>query len=74
MVLDYVGQPVRYSHLLRLLGVTPDLGAPASNVTRLSALDISVEYGSGTMDDLANMQSLPCDEVIDVVGKVLLYF
>ena len=69
MVLDYVGQPVRYSRLLRLLGITPDLGAPASNITRLSALDVSVEYGSGTMNDLAKWiaQGIPCIAFVHTV-------
>jgi len=62
MVLDYLGRSIRYSRLLRLLGVTPDLGAPASNVRRLSSLNVSVEYGAGTIDDLAEHieRSVPC--------------
>lgn len=62
MVLDYLGQSIRYVRLLRLLGVTPDLGAPASNVRRLSSLNVSVEYGAGTIDDLAEhiARGVPC--------------
>ena len=62
MVLDYLGQSVRYSRLVRLLAITPDLGAPASNIRRLSTLNVSVEYGPGTIDDLIEYiaQGSPC--------------
>ena len=69
MVLAYLGQPVRYSQLLSLLDVTPDLGAPASNVTRLSTLGISVEYGSGTLGDFAERiaRGIPCIAFVHTV-------
>jgi predicted DNA-binding antitoxin AbrB/MazE fold protein len=36
MILAHLGRSVRYSRLMRLLNVTPDLGAPASNIESLS--------------------------------------
>lgn len=62
MVLNYLRQPIPYARLLRLLGIAPDLGAPASNVRRLSSLNVSVEYGAGTIDDLAEhiARGVPC--------------
>jgi ABC-type bacteriocin/lantibiotic exporter with double-glycine peptidase domain len=53
MVLEYLNVPVSYDALISLLNITPDLGAPASNVTRLaSAYNVQVRYQSGTLDTL----------------------
>jgi hypothetical protein len=41
MVLAYLGLPSTQEHLARELDVRPPLGAPASNVTRLSPSTIS---------------------------------
>ncbi len=62
MVLDYVHRSVPYEQLLELLNITPDLGAPASNIKRLAALNVSVAYGTGTMKELAMHvgQGVPC--------------
>lgn len=62
MIPAHLGRSVRYSRLMRLLNITPDLGAPASNVESLSVLNVSVEYGSGSMGDLAThiTQGIPC--------------
>jgi len=62
MVLAYLGQPVRYGRLIRLLGITPDLGAPASNIKQLAVLDVSVQYGQGTLAYLAKQvaRGIPC--------------
>jgi uncharacterized protein YvpB len=57
MVLDYLGQPVRYARLMKLLDITPDLGAPASNIKRLAKLNVSVEYGTGALGNLASYLS-----------------
>ncbi len=69
MVLNYLGRPVRYSQLMRLLTVTPDLGAPASNIKRLSSLNVSIKYGPGTMDDLVEhvAQGVPCITFVHTV-------
>ena len=32
MVLNYLGRPVRYARLMKLLDIRPDLDAPASNI------------------------------------------
>ena len=52
---------------MEMLGVTPDLGAPASNVKRLSALDVHVEYSSGKIDDLMGhlARDIPCIVFVD---------
>ncbi len=62
MALDYLGITVSYPSLLQLLDITPDLGAPASNIRRLSALGISVTYSSGTLHALTEhlAQRRPC--------------
>jgi ABC-type bacteriocin/lantibiotic exporter with double-glycine peptidase domain len=63
MVLDYLGHPLSYDRLLDLLAVTPNLGAPASNILRIATvLSVPVEYRNGTLDDLsANIASgIPC--------------
>ena len=44
MILAHLGRSVHYSRLMRLLDITPDLGAPASNVESLSVLNVSVKY------------------------------
>ncbi len=69
MILGYLGRSVRYGKLMRLLGITPDLGAPASNVRRLSALNVCVEYGAGTMDDLVAYlaRGVPCIAFVHTV-------
>ena len=57
MVLGYLGRPVRYARLMKLLDITPDLGAPASNVKRLAKLNVSIEYGTGAMSNLTSYLS-----------------
>ena len=62
MIVDHLGRPTPYARLMELLKITPDLGAPASNILRLSALNISVDYRSGQIEDLIKLftQSIPC--------------
>ena len=69
MVLDYLDRSVQYDLLMEMLGVTPDLGAPASNVKRLSALNVHVEYGSGKIEDLIShlARDIPCIVFVDTV-------
>jgi ABC-type bacteriocin/lantibiotic exporter with double-glycine peptidase domain len=43
MVLDYIGHPVNYTDLLRLLKVSP-LGTPAGHIVRLGQWGLAVEY------------------------------
>jgi len=61
-VLDYLGKPVDYDELIGLLSIQPGIGGPASNVERLCALGITVQYGTGTLEDLARWitQGIPC--------------
>ncbi len=67
MVLDYLKRSVPYERLIELLNITPDLGAPASNIKRLAALNVSVTYGAGTMKELAAhvRQGVPCIAFVD---------
>jgi ABC-type bacteriocin/lantibiotic exporter with double-glycine peptidase domain len=51
MALDYLGAPVDYSHLLRLLGVTP-YGTPGSRLRNLTELGVCVRYARGTLSEL----------------------
>ena len=51
MVLDYMGHPVNYTDLLRLLEVGP-LGTPAGRIMRLGQWGVSVEYGEGSLEAL----------------------
>ncbi len=48
MVLDYIGQPVNYDRLLRLLQIDPEYGTAARNIVRLSELGVDVLYARGT--------------------------
>lgn len=52
MALDYIGQPVNYDRLLRLLQIDPDYGTSARNILRLSELGVEVLYTRGTLDDI----------------------
>ena len=51
MVLDYLGQPIDYDDLLRLLGTTP-YGTVARHVLRLMRPDLNVIYSEGSLADL----------------------
>jgi uncharacterized protein YvpB len=67
MVLDYLNRSVPYERLIELLNITPDLGAPASNIKRLEALNVSVTYGAGTIKELTAhvRQGTPCIAFVD---------
>ena len=54
MVLDYIGHPVAYVEILRLLDVGT-YGTPAGRIARLATRDVNVEYGEGT---LARLEAL----------------
>jgi len=51
MVLDYIGHPIAYADLLRVLNVGP-YGAPAHRITQLARWNVDVEYGEGTLEEL----------------------
>jgi ABC-type bacteriocin/lantibiotic exporter with double-glycine peptidase domain len=51
MVLEYLGQPMAYDELLRLLDTRP-FGTVTHNVLRLTRLGFSVTYREGTLDEL----------------------
>lgn len=66
MVLDYIGRPCPYEHLVRLLGIRP-IGAPSSNILRLEQLGVRVAYLAGSLGDLENLvaQGYPCIAFLD---------
>jgi len=61
MVLDYIGRPCPYRRLLRLLDIKP-IGAPASNILRLTRLGVSVTHKAGSLEELELWiaQGQPC--------------
>lgn len=61
MVLDYLGVPADYDHLLWLLGVKP-YGTPGSRLKNLASLGVHVRYAHGTLDELFDYLSRgqPC--------------
>ncbi len=52
MLLLYVGHPVNYEQLLRLLRVKPGIGAPISNVRHLEKMAVEITYRQGVLSDL----------------------
>ena len=54
MVLDFLGKPLTYDDLLRLLGTTP-YGTVTRNVLRLTRLDLSITYREGTLAELIDL-------------------
>jgi ABC-type bacteriocin/lantibiotic exporter with double-glycine peptidase domain len=51
MVLAYIGHPVAYDDLLRLLEIGP-FGTPAHRIVRLVRWGVDVEYDEGTLEKL----------------------
>jgi len=51
MVLAYLGEPVDYRRLLKLLDIEP-FGAPRRNIVRLSQLNLDIVYGEATLSVL----------------------
>ena len=51
MVLEYLGRPLAYDDLLRLLDTTP-YGTVTRNVLRLTRTGFSVIYREGTLTEL----------------------
>jgi ABC-type bacteriocin/lantibiotic exporter with double-glycine peptidase domain len=51
MVLDHLGVPADYDHLLRLLGVR-SYGTPGSRLNNLTDLGVYVRYAQGTIGEL----------------------
>src|SRR3972149_12214900 len=51
MALEYLGRPLAYDELLRLLGTTP-YGTVTRHVLRLTRLGFSVVYREGTLVEL----------------------
>jgi len=67
MVLDYIGKPINYDRLLRLLQVMPEVGTPARNVLNLTELGLDVFYQRGTLDDIRRhlLDNKPCIAFVD---------
>jgi hypothetical protein len=51
MVLEYLGRPMAYDEILRLLDTRP-FGTVTRNVLRLTRLGFSVTYQEGSLDEL----------------------
>jgi hypothetical protein len=51
MILAYIGHPVAYDDLLRLLEIGP-FGTPAHRIAQLARWGVDVEYGEGTLEKL----------------------
>lgn len=69
MVLEYLGIHIVYRDLLRLLNIVSDLGAPASNIHQLTMLGVSVDYGTTTLERIADYiaQGNPCITFVDTI-------
>ncbi len=66
MVLDYLGRACPYSHLLQLLKIK-SIGAPSSNILRLTALGVHVTYKAGSLEELEKQIAMgyPCIVFLD---------
>jgi len=62
MLLGHIGLSTNYDQLLKLLRVTTNVGAPASNIRRLEALGVTVIYKQGNWAELQDhlMNNRPC--------------
>ena len=52
MMLSYLGHPVNYDKLIKLLRVRANIGAPASNIRQLETLNVTVIYKQGAWGEL----------------------
>jgi ABC-type bacteriocin/lantibiotic exporter with double-glycine peptidase domain len=61
MMLDHLGVPADYDHLLQLLDVKP-YGTPGFRLNNLAGLGVHVRYARGTMDELFDylIREQPC--------------
>ena len=61
MALAYLGRELKQKKLAKLLGTT-ELGTMSSNITRLAALGLTVEYEEGSAIKLRHLlsQDIPC--------------
>jgi len=62
MVLTYLGWPVDYTKLLKVLKIQPRIGTPAYNIRELEKLGINVIYKLGTVAEIQTQLShnSPC--------------
>ena len=63
MVLEYLGRPLAYDDLLRLLGTTP-YGTVTRNVLRLTGVGFSVVYREGTLVELRAWLDRRCPVIV----------
>jgi ABC-type bacteriocin/lantibiotic exporter with double-glycine peptidase domain len=61
MVLTYLGQPVKYDQLLKLLKVKP-FGTPGHNLKNLAILGVQVTYREGSLEEIKShlLGGRPC--------------
>jgi ABC-type bacteriocin/lantibiotic exporter with double-glycine peptidase domain len=50
MILNYIGVPTGYRRLLKLLDIVPELGTPSFKLRNLERLNVTVDYGQGTLN------------------------
>lgn len=62
MLLAYLGRPVRYKHLLKVLQIRSQIGAPASHIRKLEQPELKVVYQQGTLPDFQEQltNNRPC--------------
>jgi ABC-type bacteriocin/lantibiotic exporter with double-glycine peptidase domain len=62
MILNFIGRPIIYDRLLRLLAVDPGLGTPSFSIRNLERLGVTVEYQQGNIYTLQQhlLQRQPC--------------
>ena len=53
MVLNFLGAPVAYRRLVKVLDIIPDAGTPAFKVGNVKQLGVHVRYQRGTIENCA---------------------
>jgi ABC-type bacteriocin/lantibiotic exporter with double-glycine peptidase domain len=49
MLLTFIGQPIEYERLVKLLAIEPGLGTPSSRIRNLTRWGVTVEYRQGNI-------------------------
>ena len=62
MVLNFLGMPIAYDRLLRVLGIQPGVGVASSKIRNLERVGVRVIYEQGTIEELCSYLSggVPC--------------
>lgn len=67
MVLDYLGAPVAYNRLVKMLEIVPGAGVAAFKIRNLERIGVRVLYESGTLERLREhlLAGQPCIAFIE---------